>query len=108
MALRDRLLGLAVDGVDSVRHGDVPAGAKPVDAFAMGSLLVVLAPTALPAIIGLTQEWLSNRPVPSVRMVIDDDVLEVGRASRNQQRRTDAFLRRLRGRSAANATSARR
>jgi hypothetical protein len=52
------------------------------------------AQSALPAIIGLTQEWLANRPVPSVRMVIDDDVLEVGRASRNQQRRMEAFLRR--------------
>jgi hypothetical protein len=94
MALGNRLLGLAADGVDSVRQGAAAAGAKPVDAFAMGSLLVILAPTALPAVIGLVQEWLPHRPVPAVRMVIDGDVLEVGRASRERQRRVDAFLRR--------------
>ncbi|MBF9131682.1 hypothetical protein I0C86_22330 [Plantactinospora sp. S1510] len=97
MALGDRLLGHAVHGVESVRQGDVPAAVRPVDAFAMGSLLVILAPTALPAVIGLVQEWLANRPVPAVRMVIDDDVLAVGRASRNQQHRVDAFLRRHAG-----------
>ena len=94
MALGGRLLGLAVNGVESVRQGGTPASAKPVDAFAMGSLMVILTPTALPAVIGLVQEWLADRPVPAVRMVIDDDVLQVGRASRKQQQRVDAFLRR--------------
>ncbi|MEE6307856.1 hypothetical protein V1634_13590 [Plantactinospora veratri] len=94
MALGGRLLGLVADGVASVRHGEVPADTKPVDAFAMGSLLVDLVPTALPAVIALAQEWLVDRPVPSVRIVVDDDVLRVGRASPEQQRRIDAFLRR--------------
>ncbi|WP_159104436.1 hypothetical protein [Plantactinospora sp. BB1] len=94
MALGDRLLERAADGVASVRHGDVPAGGGPVDAFAMGALLVDLVPAALPVVIGLLREWLVGRPVPSVRAVIDGDVLKVGRASREQQRRTEAFLRR--------------
>lgn len=94
MALGGRLLGLAVEGVDSVRQAAVPADARPVDAFAMGSLLVILAPAALPAVIGLVQEWLADRPVPTVRMVIEGDVLEVGRASGKQQRRINTFLRR--------------
>lgn len=94
MALHDRLLELAVEGVESVRHGGVPAGVAPVDAFAIGSLQVTLAPAVLPAVVGLVREWLVDRPVPSVRLVVDGDLLEVGMASRRQQRRVDAFLRR--------------
>jgi len=91
MTLRERLLEL---GVDAVRHAGVPAGVAPVDAFAMGSLQVTLTPAALPAVVGLVRAWLVDRPVPSVRLVVDGDLLQVGRATRRQQRRVDDFLRR--------------
>lgn len=98
MSLQDRMEELAAGGVDSVRHAAVPADVAPIDAFAMGSLQVTLAPTVLPAVIELVQAWLTNRAVPYVRMVVDGDLLKVHAAPTKRQRQlVDAFLRRHSG-----------
>lgn len=94
MALRGRLLELAGRGVESVHRGGVPAEVAPVDSFAIGSLRVTLAPAAVPAVVGLVRRWLAGRAVPSVRLMVGDEVLEVGGPSRGQRRRVEEFLRR--------------
>lgn len=94
-ALRRRLLELDVERVEPVRLTEVPADAKPVDAVALGALLVSLAPPVLTAVVGMVETWLANRPVRSVKVVLDGDVLELAGSSRADQRRlVDAFLRR--------------
>ncbi|MGN9909002.1 hypothetical protein ACTMTJ_15770 [Phytohabitans sp. LJ34] len=95
MSLQDRMEELAASGVESVRHAAVPPEAAPIDAFAMGSLQVTLAPAALPAVIALVQAWLTDRPVPSVRIAVDGDILKVHAVpTRRQRLLVDAFLHR--------------
>ena len=94
-ALRRRLGDLDVEQVDRVRGADVPAGAKPIDAIAVGALVVSLAPPILTAALSLLQEWLANRPVRRIKLTLDGDSIELTAASRDsQQRLIEAFLRR--------------
>ncbi|MEW2075689.1 hypothetical protein ACH4FA_01490 [Streptomyces sp. NPDC017966] len=91
--LRERLLELDVDDVEPVRSGDVPDGAKPVDAIAVGALAVTLAPIALRSVLDLVRTWIENRPVRTVSISLGDDSLELEAvSSADQQRIVDAFL----------------
>lgn len=91
--LRERLLELDVDDVEPVRSGDVPDGAKPVDAIAVGALAVTLAPIALRSVLDLVRTWIENRPVRTVSISLGEDSLDLEAvSSADQQRIVDAFL----------------
>ncbi|WP_437095393.1 hypothetical protein [Streptomyces sp. enrichment culture] len=91
--LRERLLDLEVDSVEPIRSGDVPAGAKPVDAIAVGALAVTLAPLALRSVLDLVRTWIENRPVRTVAITLGEDSLELEAvSSADQQRLIEAFL----------------
>ncbi|MEU5225251.1 hypothetical protein AB0G55_21790 [Streptomyces toyocaensis] len=93
LQLRERLLELDVDDVEPIRSGDVPAGAKPVDAFAVGALAVTAAPFALRAALDLVRTWIENRPVRTVSITLGEDSLELEAvSSADQQRLIEAFL----------------
>ena len=72
--LRQRLLELDVDTVELVRSDEIPEGAKPGDAINLGALPITLAPTILPAVVGLLKDWLAHRPVSTAKVTIDDDI----------------------------------
>ncbi|MFF5156605.1 hypothetical protein ACFY3N_10205 [Streptomyces sp. NPDC000348] len=93
LRLRERLLELDVDGVEPDRSGDVPDGAKPVDAIAVGALAVTLAPIALRSVLDLVRTWIENRPVRTVSITLGEDSLDLEAvSSADQQRIVDAFL----------------
>jgi hypothetical protein len=91
--LRRRLLELDVETVELRRSEDIPLGAKPVEAIAIGALVVTLAPAALKAVIGLIDTWLKTRPVRSATVTIDSDSIQLGKVSRSEQQQlVQAFL----------------
>ncbi|WP_343998037.1 hypothetical protein [Streptomyces thermocarboxydovorans] len=91
--LRDRLFELDVDDVQLRRAGDLPEGAKPVDAIAVGALAVTMAPIALRSVVSLVQTWIENRPVHTVSIALGDNSLELEAvSSADQQRLIEAFL----------------
>ncbi|MFI1419989.1 hypothetical protein ACH4VX_18740 [Streptomyces sp. NPDC020731] len=93
LRLRERLLELGVDDVEPIRSGEVPEGAKPVDAIAVGALAVTLAPIALRSVLDLVRTWIENRPVRTVGVTLGEDSLELEAVSSADQRRIiDAFL----------------
>lgn len=93
LQLRERLLELDVDGVELNRSGDVPAGAKPVDAIAVGALAVTAAPFVLRSVLDLVRTWIENRPVRTVAITLGEDSLELEAVSSADQRRLmEAFL----------------
>jgi hypothetical protein len=92
--LRDRLLELDVADVRLARAaGPVPDGAKPGELIVAGGLAVTLSPVLVRAVVNLVETWLRNRPLRSVKVAVGDRTIEVGHASREEQRRlVDAFV----------------
>src|SRR5256885_15807598 len=60
--LRRELLQLDVEDVSAARAGDVPPGARAIDAVALGGLVVSLghAATGLEAVVAAVRRWLSG------------------------------------------------
>ncbi|MFJ5559770.1 hypothetical protein ACIQCD_20765 [Streptomyces sp. NPDC093250] len=93
LQLRERLLELDVDDVQPNRSGAVPAGAKPVDAIAVGALAVTVAPIALRSVLDLVRTWIETRPVRTVSITLGEDSLDLEAvSSADQQRLIEAFL----------------
>ncbi|GGV31096.1 hypothetical protein GCM10010293_32100 [Streptomyces griseoflavus] len=93
LQLRERLLELDVDRVELNRSGDIPAGAKPADAIAVGALVVTAAPFVLRSAVDLVRTWIENRPVRTVSITLGEDSLEMEAvSSADQQRLIEAFL----------------
>ncbi|MCT7352675.1 hypothetical protein N4P33_10890 [Streptomyces sp. 15-116A] len=91
--LRDRLLELDVDDVQLHRAGEIPEGAKPVDALTVGALAVTMAPIALRSVLSLIQTWIENRPVRTVSIALGENSLELQAVSTaDQQRLIEAFV----------------
>ncbi|MFG1807969.1 hypothetical protein [Streptomyces sp. NPDC049040] len=97
--LRRRLLDLDVDGVRLDRSAaEVPEGAKPGEAIAVGALAVSLAPAVFRSALLLVETWMQNRPVRAVKVDIAGRSIELGQASAEQQQLlVEAFLAELRG-----------
>src|SRR5437879_1325102 len=70
--LRWRLLELDVESVESVREGEVPLGAKPIDVVSVGAIVVMLSTAAVPAVVRLMEGWL-QRPVLRIKVTIGGD-----------------------------------
>ncbi|WP_431995649.1 hypothetical protein [Streptomyces griseoflavus] len=93
LQLRERLLELDVDRVELNRSGDIPAGAKPADAIAVGALVVTAAPFVLRSAVDLVRTWIESRPVRTVSITLGEDSLEMEAvSSADQQRLIEAFL----------------
>jgi hypothetical protein len=92
--LRRRVLELDVDDVrPAPADTDVPDGAKSGALVAVAALVVSLAPSVLRSVLHLVETWMQHRPVRTVKVDIGGRVLELGRASAEQQQRlVEAFL----------------
>jgi hypothetical protein len=93
--LRRRLLELDVENVEPVRSSDIPAGAKSIDAAAIGALTVTMSPAVISAVIGLVKSWMTDRPVRTAKLTIGGDSIELTHASSaDQERLVRMFLER--------------
>jgi hypothetical protein len=96
--LRDQLLQLDVDDVQPLREGAAPPGSKAVDPAAVGTMVVTLAPTVIPGLIGVLQGWLHGRRAAGVKVTLGRDSIELTNATATQvEQLTRAFLARHRG-----------
>jgi hypothetical protein len=90
-SLRAELLQLDVDDVRLVRAGPTPAGARSVDAAAVGGLVISVGQSAqaLRSMVSAIRRWLSghDQPARSVRLEIDGTSLELSNASEVDQER---------------------
>ncbi|WP_433380100.1 hypothetical protein [Streptosporangium sp. CA-115845] len=85
--LRRDLLQLDILAVDAIPSA-LPEGAKGVDVGTIGVMLVSLVePVGITAVIDLISAWVGRGPGRSVRIELGEDVLEITRVSRADQRR---------------------
>lgn len=96
--LRQELLELDVDDVRPLPGAEPPPGSRAFDVVEAGALLVSLGSsvTALRDIVTVVRGWLGRHETrPSIRLVMDDDVLEISEASPSQVAESfDLFVRR--------------
>lgn len=95
--LRRELLELDVESVDLVRADEAPPGAKVVEPFSWGTLIITLAASGgvLVPTINTIQAWLLRDEQRSVTLEIDGDKLEIkGISSKEQQRLINEWLNR--------------
>lgn len=88
-ALRTELLELEIESATPAASGDAPAGAKGVEALALGALVIRLArkPDTLRSVARAIGGWLSIHRGRRVRIELDGDVLELSDASDEEQGR---------------------
>lgn len=95
--LRAELLQLDVASVKGVSSGPIPAGARAVDAAAVGAMLVTLREswTVVATVVQGIQSWLGRHPGTSeAELIIGDKTLRLTAASSAQQDQLiDAFLK---------------
>jgi hypothetical protein len=95
--LRQELLEFDVDQVELPRSGPTPPGAKAIEPFSLGTLIITLtaAGGVLTSLISLLQSWLNRNNQRQVKLAINGDTLEVsGLSSDDQQRLIAKWLRR--------------
>lgn len=96
VALRRRLLeDLDVSAANQVESVSIPDNVKSADITTLGALVLTLSPITLRSMIRLVQEWLKHRPVRTVRVVIENDSIEVTHLTDADQRRLiESFIER--------------
>lgn len=101
--LREELLQLDTDEVAEVASqpvsAEAPAGARAGALTEIGALLVSLggSATALRQVVTVVRDWWGRcrEPRPSVRLALDDDILEISQATPEQVTEAfDLFVRR--------------
>jgi hypothetical protein len=88
--LRRDLIELDVDNVTALAAGPPPAGARAIDATAVGGLIVALGNSAdgLRAVVAAIQSWLGRGGTRrTVRLELGGDALELSQASAADQER---------------------
>ena len=98
--LRDELLELDVETVDTARGEKPPEGAKVIDAIDWNTLIVTLAASGgvLTVLIGTVQSWLTRHERSSVTLEIDGHKLNLkGIPPDERQRTIDAWISRISG-----------
>ncbi|MGW8526179.1 effector-associated constant component EACC1 [Nocardiopsis sp. NPDC055824] len=89
--LRRELLQLDVDDVVPSRGGKAPPGSRGWDMAQGGALLVTLGQSAnaLRTVVDAVRNWRARcRERPTIRLVIDGDVLEISEATPEQAARS--------------------
>jgi len=82
--LRRDIQQLDVDGVEFVREGSAPAGAKG-DPFTLATLAVTLAPVVLKSLFDLLQSWTARHDKATVTIEMGSDKLTLtGSPSKEQ------------------------
>lgn len=85
--LRDVVRQLDVDEVKLLRAGTAPEDSKVADPITLGALVVTLASSkVLTALIEAISSWAERQRGGTVTIKIDDDVLVVPHASREERR----------------------
>ena len=86
--LRRRLLELDVEDAYRPGTGEVPEGARGVDAVTMGLIVVQLLPVlpALHDIVQAVRTWLNHNPQRTATLEIDGDRIEVSGITQEEQR----------------------
>jgi Effector Associated Constant Component 1 len=86
--LRKRLLELDIESAEPATAGQAPPGTRAGELLVAGALTVMLAQSSglLTALVETVQSWVSHRGARSVKLSIDDDVLEVDGITRADQR----------------------
>jgi hypothetical protein len=95
--LRRELLLLDVDAVEHATAGEAPPGAKGVELFLVGSLIVSLGRSAgkLGSLVRTIQDWVSLGGDRTVKLELDGDTIELtGATSKDQQRLVDLWIER--------------
>ncbi|MGW2741815.1 hypothetical protein [Streptomyces sp. NPDC001450] len=88
--LREELLALDVDDVRPVPAGEIPPGARVVDAALAGTLLVSLGSslTGLSQVANVLRDWLGRSrgrsTNPSLALTLDGDTVEISAATDEQ------------------------
>jgi hypothetical protein len=86
--LRERLLELDIESAEPATAGHAPSGTRAGELFVAGALtlMVVQSSGLLTALVETVQSWVSCRGQRSVKLTLDDDVLEVDGITRADQR----------------------
>jgi hypothetical protein len=97
--LRQELLSLDGTAVTAVTTGSPPAGARGLESFALGGLLVTVSQSAqgIHALLVAVRQWLDRAPATgrTVRLELDGDVLVLsGATSTHEARLVDLFVNR--------------
>ena len=87
--LRRQLLDLDIDDARPLRGGEVPAGAKSVEAVTTGMLVLSMAPAMLAATVTVLQSWLANRKVGTIKVTRGDGLDRAGRSVEGGSTTTD-------------------
>jgi membrane-associated two-gene conflict system component 1 (EACC1) len=94
--LRAELLQLDVERVEVPAGGDAPPGARAVDIAAIGELIVTVgqSATAIGAVVGLVQSWLSRTGRGTIEITTSegDSVKVSGRLSPEQRELLQTFV----------------
>ena len=99
--LRAEIAELDVEWVRPAPAGAVPDGAKGADAVTLGAVVVALSASGgvFTALIETVRDWLGRQSGRHrVSLTIDDDTIELERASTDERRElVDAYIRRHTG-----------
>lgn len=66
--LKAEIETLAVEAVQEVTTGNVPAGTKSADWAMIGQLIVTLTPSIIPPLIALLKSWVERKPSTPVKI----------------------------------------
>jgi hypothetical protein len=97
LALSHELAELDIDEVVPASAGDAPEGAKGVELLALGGLLIKLGRSSkvLREVVDAIRDWVGRGEGRSVKMTVDDDVLEITGASKTDVKQLiDAWVQR--------------
>jgi hypothetical protein len=90
--LRRELYLLDEVTIEPVTSGEVPEGARALEAIAIGQLLVKFGPDALKLLSTTVRAWLQRSSARSVELTINGDSIKLGKASSDDQERLLALF----------------
>lgn len=68
--LRDEIKELNVESAEMAKGGDAPAGTKSAELILFNQMVVTLAPTLIPQVVGLIKQWTERRPTTPVKIKV--------------------------------------
>lgn len=68
--LRDEIKELNVESAEMAKGGDAPAGTKSAELILFNQMIVTLAPTLIPQLVGLIKQWTERRPNKPVKIKV--------------------------------------
>lgn len=96
-SLRRQLLDLDVENVERIAAPPPPEGAKAIEGFALGALLVKLVSSrhTLESVVGVVRSWLGSHADRTARLRLGENEVEfTGLSSEQQERLITSWLER--------------